>query len=159
MKELKPLPLTAENFKDYGSVLSITKGEPMADKVEFKYWGKVSHLKMGQVVSSGVLFGYMRELIVKSMERHLNTPEVLIAIEGDSIICIGKPSSRCNEIEDIQAFYIKQGDAFAMHNGTWHCVPYPINSHMCKFLVMFASETEANDLEVRDLPEAVRVFV
>ena len=156
--ELKALPLTQENFKDYGYVLDSTQEPPMADNAEFRYWGKVTKLKMGEVVSTGVLFGHMREPVVKSLERHLKTPEVMVAYEGDSLICVAKPMANSDKIEDVRVFVIKQGQAFAMHAGTWHWVPFPTNDKMCKFLVMFASETEANDMDVRNLPEEIRIF-
>ena len=44
-----------------------------------------------------------------------------------------------------------------MHAGTWHWVPVPVNREESKFLVVFASGTEAEDLEIRDLPDNIKV--
>ena len=159
MEEIKTVALTLENFKDYGQVLSISKGEPMADNVEFMYWGKVTELAMTEMVSTGILVCRKREGLIKSLERHTRTPEVLVALEGDSLICMAKPESvvGADRIEGIQAFYVRQGEALVMHAGTWHWVPIPVDREESKLLVVFASGTEAEDLEIRDLPATIKV--
>lgn len=159
MQEIKAVALTSENFEDYGQILSISKGDPMADTEEFAYWGKVTELTMTEKVSTGFLVCRKREGVVKSLERHVRTPEILIALEGDSLICMAKPESvvDIDLIEGIQAFRVRQGEAFVMHAGTWHWIPFPINQEESKFLVVFASGTEADDLEVRDLPDTIKV--
>lgn len=159
MQEIKAVALTSENFKDYGQVLSIRKGEPMADTEEFAYWGKIANLKMTEKVSTGLLVCRKREGAVRSLERHVRTPEILVALKGDSLICMAKPEAvgGADRIEGIQAFHVYQGEAFVMHAGTWHWIPFPINQEESKFLVVFASGTEADDLEVRDLADVIKV--
>lgn len=160
MIELKPIELTAGNFKDYGYVIGKGRENPMADNEEFKYWGKVSQLKMGDTVSTGVLIGHRRNPIIVKLERHVNTPEVLIALDGDSVICVAKPSSKgTDKIEGVQVFLVKQGDAFVMYEGTWHWIPVPVRSEDCKFLVVFASGTEDNDLVVKDLQDEIKISI
>ncbi len=157
MLQLKPIALTAENFAEYGRVISQGTGKPMADNEEYLYWGKVSELKMSETASTGVLVPKRREPVVSQLERHVKTPEILAALEGDSLLCVAKPSRKSDEIEGVQAFLVRQGDAFAMHPGTWHWVPFPINGETCKFLVTFASGTEDEDLVVKSLPEAIKI--
>lgn len=157
MKEIKAIELTAANFKDYGYIIHNTGAKADADNEEFTYWGKVSQLKMGGVTSTGILCCHQRELIIKKMERHVNTPEVLVAVEGDSLICLSRPSNKDDEIKDIKAFYLKQGSAVALNAGAWHWVPFPINCEMSKFIVVFTQGTEDNDLEIKDLDEKIRI--
>lgn len=159
MQEIKAVALTPENFKDYGQVLSISKGTPMADTEEFVYWGKVAELAMTGKVSTGFLVCRKREGVVNSLERHVRTPEILVALEGDSMICMARPESvsGTDQIERIQAFYVRQGEALVMHAGTWHWIPIPVDREESKFLVIFASGTEAEDLEVRDLSDTIKV--
>ena len=99
-------------------------------------------------------------MVVKCFERHINTIEVMVALEGDSIICVGKQSA-CEEeeIERVQAFYIKQGEGFVMNEGIWHWAPYPVNSMESKFLIMFKLGTEDNDLEVKHLSNEIKVNI
>jgi ureidoglycolate hydrolase len=159
MKDIKAVALTPENFKDYGQILSISNKEPMADNQEIAYWGKVTELAMTEMVSTGILVCRKREGLIKSLERHTRTPEILVALEGDSLICMAKPESvvSTNRIEGIQAFHVRQGEALVMHGGTWHWAPVPVNREETKFLVIFASGTEGEDLEIRELPNPIKV--
>ena len=157
MKRVKPAKLTSTSFKPYGYVISATKGKPLANNSELTYWTKVSLLKMGETVSTGVLFGHEREAVVRSLERHKKTPEVLVALEGDSVVCFAKPSSSHGRIRGIRAFYVRQGGAICMHTGTWHWAAFPVNVKKCKFLVLFAADTETSDLEIRNLPEEIGI--
>ena len=131
----------------------------MADTEEFAYWGKITELEMTEKVSTGFLVCRKREGVIKSLERHTRTPEILVALEGDSLICMARPESLsgADQIEGIQAFHVRQGEAFVMHVGTWHWVPFPISQEESKFLVVFASGTEADDLEVRDLADVIKI--
>ena len=157
---IKPGVLTLEVFKEYGHILNLSQGEPLASNEEITYWGKITELKMSQVISTGILYAHKRECTINSFERHVNTPEILVALEGDSIICFCKPSvsNISIDLNDARAFYIRQGDVIAMHPGTWHWAGFPQNCESSKFLVLFASGTEANDLEVRDLSEAIKIL-
>lgn len=161
MKAISAVALTPENFKEYGQVLSLRKGEPMADNEEFMYWGKVTELAMTEKVSTGFLVCHKREGLVKNLERHTSTPEIMVALEGDAVVCMAKPESivGADRIEGIQAFHVRQGQAFVMQVGTWHWVPYPVDGEKSTFLVVFASGTEADDLEVRELADVVKVRV
>lgn len=160
MVELRPVELTDESFKDYGHVISNGHGNPMGDNEEFIYWGKLSQLKINGTASTGVLIGHKREPVIDKLERHVNTPEVLVALDGESVVCVAKPSPVGTDIiEGMQVFYVKQGEAFAMYEGTWHWIPIPVNSEDCKFLVVFASGTEENDLEVKDLSEEIKISI
>jgi ureidoglycolate hydrolase len=157
MERIKLVKLTPTEFKPYGYVISSTKGKPLAKNRELTYWSKVSLLKMGKTVSTGVLLAHKREAVVKSLERHEKTPEVLVALQGDSIVCLGKPGAGPRKIRGVKAFYVRQGQAICMHPGTWHCMPFPVNVRKCKFLVLFATDTEMSDLETRDISEEMKV--
>ena len=121
------------------------------------YWSKVSLLKMGKTLSTGVLFGHERQAVVRSLERHKKTSEVLVALEGDSVVCFGKPASSPKKIRGIKAFYVRQGQAICIHTGTWHWAAFPINVKECKFLVLFAIDTETSDLEIGNLPKEIGI--
>ena len=156
---IKPLELTAESFKEFGSVLSSEVGAPAADNDEIKYWGKLSQFSLGSDVSTGIMYVKKRQPVLESFERHLQTPEMLVALEGDSVVCFAKKSPYgSDEIGEVKAFYIKQGDAFVMSPGTWHWAGYPKND-AAKFLVVFKYGTEEKDLEVKNVSEKVTVDI
>jgi len=159
MKKLTVVDLTPESFRGYGSVLSVSPGIPMADSEEITYWGKVAELEMGAHVSTGYLACKPRSGVLKQLERHLGTPEILVALRGDSVVCMARPSAPGSKgISGLQAFHVRQGQAFAMSPGTWHWAGFPTGKTEAVFLVVFASGTEGEDLEFTDLesPREVR---
>ncbi len=153
---IKPLEFNNENFGDFGYILSSPAGTPMAENEELIYWGRVTEFGMGSAISTGVLIVNKRPPVLKSFERHLSTPEILVATEGQSVICFAKPGSG-GEAKDVKTFLVKQGDAFVMHPGCWHWAGYPVGCDKAKLLVIFAKGTEENDLEIIDLAEEVEI--
>lgn len=150
MKTSKALEFTSKDFKDFGQLLSKTKVPALADNDEYTYWGKIGSLVFGEKASSGILLCHKRAFIGKSFERHEKTPEVLVALEGDSVLCLAKPAGQPTEVN---WFQIHQGDAFMLHTGTWHCIPFPIKTRECRFLVIFACGTEEGDLNYFNLTD------
>lgn len=157
MRTIKASKLTPAGFRPYGYVISTAKGKPFLDNDEVTCWSKVSLLEVGKTASTTLLFCHRRLPVVKKFERHMRSPEVLVGLDGDSVICVGKPSTGRGAIQGIRAFYLRQGDAIAMHAGTWHWPPFPVKAKQCKLLVLFSSRTEASDLKFRELPQEVRI--
>lgn len=155
--KIKAQALTQDSFDKYGAIISNSAAAPMADNTEITYWGKVSVLQMGEAASTGIMLAHHRQPIVTQMERHVKTPEILAAVEGDSVVCLAPPSYPGKEITDIKAFIIRQGDAVALHAGTWHWAGYPMQKKSAKFIVVFANGTEAEDLEIIDAPETIEI--
>jgi ureidoglycolate hydrolase len=154
---IKPVKLTAAAFKPFGSVIHKASGKPMARNTEITYWGGVARGAMGRSVSTGVLINHRRPLVVRAMERHVKTAEILAALEGDSVFCVARPSKRGSVIGKAACFRIRQGEAVMMVPGCWHWVPYPVGCRQSTFLVVFAEGTEARDLEVKALTEEIRI--
>jgi len=159
MEKVNVVDLTPQSFAGYGSVLSTGPGAPMADSQEITYWGKVAELEMGTRVSTGYMLCKPRAGVLQQLERHLRTPEILVALRGDSLVCMARPSAPGSAaISGVQAFHVRQGQAFVMAPGTWHWAAFPTGRAEALFLVVFASGTESTDLEFARLegPRAVR---
>jgi ureidoglycolate hydrolase len=157
MRTIKARKLTPAGFRPYGYVVSTAKGKAFLDNNEVTCWSKVSLLQLGKTASTTLLFCHKREPVVRKLERHVHSPEVLVGLDGDSVICVGKPSSGRGAIRGMRAFYLMQGDAIAMHAGTWHYAPFPVRAAQSKLLVLFSSRTEESDLKFRELPQEVRI--
>ncbi len=143
--------LSAEAFAPYGQVLTAYDGAPLAEDDVITYWGGVGVAAFDGPVSAGMLFGHPRRMATNKLERHLNTPEVLVALEGDAAVCVGEPG----EPDRLSAFIVRQGEAVALFKGTWHWTPFPTGERDCRFLVLFHAGTERDDLEIRELPEEI----
>ena len=82
------MPIASSSFKEYGQILSESRSTPSVDYDDFLYWAKVAELGLSSRVSTGVLICNDRDRTVDKMERHVGTPEILVALKGDGIVCM-----------------------------------------------------------------------
>jgi len=153
---IEQVDLNTEAFKPYGYIVSQPVEEPMADDEVITYWGRIAQTDIKNPVSFGLLHGHRRPLETNKLERHLDTPEVLVALRNDAVIICGKPSIG-DSVDELKAFRVKQGNALCLYSRTWHWTPFPLEGEECTFLVMFAGGTEDCDLEIKKLPHEVEV--
>lgn len=146
-----------ETLKGYGSLVSFPAIEPTGGDENFSFWDAVSKLEIpGGKVSVGFLTPKKRANTFQQMERHLQTPEMLVALKGDVVVPMAlanHPGKDKPEADKVAAFKIKQGTAVIMNTGVWHWVPYPIEVEEASLLVIFRQETPSTDLVVEALPE------
>jgi ureidoglycolate hydrolase len=142
---LIPIDLENSHFAPFGKVLSQT--DKKADTVNdaFHYWSGIAKLKMSDTVST--------------VEKHDRTPEILVALDNDAILCVAESSKEEKTVnpQSIRAFYIRKGDSLVMNAGTWHWAPVPVLKEESKFLVIFASGTEDSGTEIQELNEKVYI--
>jgi ureidoglycolate hydrolase len=156
MKKLKAYGLSDDTFTGYGLIISEPKKEPNTDNNAFKHWGNVAEVPIASgSIETGLLLCTKKNLSVDNVERHVNTPEILVVLEGDAIVVV---ALKGDEINDLRAFHIKCGEAIIMHAGTWHSVPVPVKNE-CKLLVLFKKGTGQSDLDVRKLFSEVEIEI
>ena len=99
-----------------------------------------------------------RPMQVSRMERHVRTPEILVAIEGDSVICLAPPQEPvAGKLTDMRAVRVKAGQVFILETGAWHWIPFPVAARPARFLVIFKQKTGENDLQFGALAETVSI--
>jgi ureidoglycolate hydrolase len=147
------LSMTEENINGYGHLLHVSKKEPVFDNNEFTFVADVMRFASEGSYTVGILTGHMREIKQEMVEKHGDTVEILVQLENDAVVFLGKPAPSGDEPGEIQAFEFKQGEAVALHEGVWHWVPYPKNSEHCKTLVIFKEGTSSNDCVIKKLDD------
>jgi ureidoglycolate lyase len=160
---MKAIELNEKNFSDYGKVLTIPaysdRNSAAADNEEITYWKRVACFQMPGKLSSGVMACHDRERIYRTVERHTNTPEILVALNGDIVFLAAESLPGENELVNPELFYMKKGQAIVFHPGTWHYAPFPINAEEAFLLVIFAEGTEDMDMDVMDIEDPIIVEV
>jgi len=149
--------LTKDSFKNYGKLLSEPKVTADAESEVFRFSADIDTFEIAGKTTVGVLEGKKREFTLSCLERHTETPEILFAIKGDSVLCVGDPRSNGDNVDGIRAFFMKQGDTVIMNKGTWHWVPFPVNVDVSLTQVIFKAETGANDMEMVVFPNAIEI--
>ncbi|HHT11200.1 MAG: ureidoglycolate lyase [Atribacterota bacterium] len=154
---MKPIIITEESIKGYGYLLSESKKDPILNNDHFKYISDVYKLIVDGEMTVGILIGRKREMVLKNLERHKETIEILVQLENDSVVFFAKQNDQKESIKDIKAFYFNSGQAVVLNKGTWHWGPFPITEPECKTLIVFKKGTSQNDCDIRDLEEGIKI--
>ncbi len=160
MSLLKPRELTKEGFGPYGTIIA-PPGDAVAaaDESHFAFYPVVSAEELsGSEMFANLVCKY-RPFILKKLERHLETPEMLCALSGDSLLCVAAPSANPEilSLDDVRVFTIRQSQAVLLKPGCWHWIPYPLQKGPSLFLLLFKDGTGDNDLEIAVLPEEYNI--
>jgi ureidoglycolate hydrolase len=126
---------------------------PEAGGEEYSYHQVLRPDELGESAIMAELVCRQRPLVLRTMERHLDTPEILAAMDGDMIVCAAAPGvdpARCTSA-GLRAFLVRRGQALWMDKGTWHWLPFPLGSARVTALLMFREGTGESDIEFRDL--------
>jgi ureidoglycolate hydrolase len=153
---IRAVPLTAKGFAPFGRILAPLPGrKPDADEAVFSFTSAALPRDLPDYAMIANLVCKPREFSVRKLERHTDTPEMLAALDGDSLLCVAPSSAdpaTCGP-EGITAFRINRGQAVLLGPGTWHWIPFPLLDKPSLFLLMLRNETGENDLEIVDLRE------
>ena len=163
--KLKVQELTAESFKDFGQVSIVPPAvKPEHSCEEYDWWPDVMVFDSikGQF---GVGFSRIKKtpLIQTRSERHMETPECLIAVGGDMYIIVGPPDypeepERLPDFSRFAAFKVKAGEAILMKPGVWHYACIPLKKEMYMYCI-FATETGEKDCYIVDFPEGKKLEI
>jgi len=157
--KLRVQELSAETFKEFGQVSvapPTVKPEHSCD--EYDWWSDV--MVFDSIKEKyGVGFSRIKKTPLRQTcsERHMSTPECLLAVNGDMYIIVGPPDypdepARLPDLSRFAAFKIKAGEAILMNPGVWHyaCIPLKDESYM---YCIFSTGTGDNDCTIVDFPD------
>jgi hypothetical protein len=127
--EVKAVPMTQPEWEPYGwipvSDLDPTDGH---HRLEFE-WNDV-HLNLiahyeDEISRSGDKFRCDRVF------RHLTHTQALMVINCNAVMAVAPPGTNLVDPESIlsvKAFALKPLQSFALHRGTWHWGPFPVDA-------------------------------
>jgi len=152
-------PLTIEKFKRYGQVVMPPEtAEPTIANDDLTYWKQQALVKIKGDIEIGVLKVKKHEMMFNEMEKHNETPEMLIGLDGDFVVPVAPPSEDIPSLEQIEAFHVKHGQAIIMDTDCWHGGPKPLDKNEVTILVIFKDNTSQNDLVLKELREPCRIL-
>lgn len=162
--ELKIERFSQAAFQDFGKVLAIPGDTPTYSDQRLDWWSTIGVLP-GSVVGDfevSLLTCRKRGMTFNSLERHVQSPELLLALDDDIISAfapardLDDPDAR-PALEDVRAFKIPQDQGFLVETGTWHLLPTCATKDECLMLVIFKRDTGANDLTFGQIEGAENV--
>jgi ureidoglycolate lyase len=145
VQEVKILPLeevSDKEFKPYGQIMGRETGEPNETLEILKYWTKNTDLgPENEKIDGGLLVCNKSGRKIKYLERHPQTAENFIIIEGECIFVMA-PTDNMKEKPDssrLKAFYMNGKIGASLHKGTWHWPPIPMGEFV-KFVLIRKGE-------------------
>lgn len=155
--EVKIFPLeevTEKEFAPYGQIMGKLKGEPYETIEVLKYWTANADLgPENEKVDGGLLLCNKSGRKVKYFERHVETTENFILIEGECIFVMAPAdnSKDAPDVSRVKAFYMNGSLGAALHKGTWHWPPIPLGE-TAKF-ILIRKGTLWDETQIKELGE------
>ncbi len=155
IKIVKIKKLTREAFAPYGEIIEIPNENPKMPTEEFNYWPKLGTMQVNGELQVGVSTFFKRPLRFSKMERHMDTQEIMIPLNGTIVI----PFRVCNDFnpqstpstDKIDVFAVDTLHGVILKRGIWHWTPMPLEDKT-SIVVIFNTGTERNDLYIHEFP-------
>lgn len=155
-----PVELSEKEFDRFGKILSGSDKEASCDDKDITYIQRIYASQM-ESLSTGLMTCKKREFILTKMEKHDNTPEIMVNLGGDAVLVLAEKdyNLKANNSSKIQAFWIKKGDAYVIYPGVWHFASYPIEKESVDYLIIFKDGTENIDMVNGELAEPLEIVI
>jgi len=153
--------LTAHSFSRFGQVVDVPKAPPLVERETVKYWGTLATFMIEGETEVGICVVKKDSDTFETMERHVQTPELLTPIKGDFVIPVAAPGNledpqETPSVKDVEAFYVHEEQAIMMDKGVWHWAPLPVGEE-ASFFVIFKKETAKRDMTIRKFKDGKRI--
>jgi ureidoglycolate hydrolase len=137
--------ISSSGFKNYGSAVTLPKGEPTSQGPDYKFWSDISDYHIDGETEIGICTVYKQEnQTIQGVERHLNTPEILIPIDAPFILPVLQDGKEKSELE---YFEVGIGEAVVINKAVWHGACMPVGKEESSYFVIFRKNTPHEDVE------------
>lgn len=149
--KIKAKKITNDNFGPFGKVVVGADGVPTSQSSDYKFWSDIMNYHINGETEVGICTVYKQPAnLINGMERHLNTPEILIPIDAPFILPLLNDKNKPDETD---AFIVDIGQAILINEKVWHGACIPIDKDECSYFVIFKRGTPHSDVEKAELPE------
>ena len=155
MRKIKVQPLTKEAFAPFGQYYDMVNPNGYALK------GEIHRFFPDRVVATqGLNVGYStvvvkkpEKMIIKQVEYHTRSCELLLPLNDDIILHLAPPSAGKPVPEETKAFLVPKNTLVKMNACVWHLAPLPKNAEEVSVMIILPECTYINDCIVVDLKE------
>jgi ureidoglycolate hydrolase len=149
MTEIQARRVSSDNFRPYGSIVSIPKGDPTSQSKEYRFWADIADYHIDGSTEIGLCTVYAQpHSDISGVERHIRTPEILIPVDAPFVVPLlldGRPDSA------VEAFHVEVGEAVVIHSGVWHGACLPVDAPQATYFVIFRKGTSHEDVSKKDI--------
>ncbi|ECK8875229.1 DUF4867 family protein [Salmonella enterica subsp. enterica] len=92
--------------------------------------------------------------LIKAVEFHKTTWEILMPLNDDAVIHVSPPSAGSVKTGDTQAFIVPARTLVRINSGVWHLAPLPVNKEELQVLIILPEATYIHDCFVKVLQKS-----
>ncbi len=160
MITIKAVPITAENFRPYGSFASMLYPRWYCFPGDATFYPDQVELNAhGTVAFSPLTVKKPERMIVTMAEYHNYTGEGVFVIDDDAVIHVAPPSNRVIVPEKTEAFIVPKGTMVKLNTGVWHLAALPVHNDVLHVMIVLPERVYANDCTVCEYPEDRQVEI
>ena len=119
----------------------------------------LDQIRKGEIPASifaGILcklkkFGKEEKIVIKSVEYHTTSPEMILPLNDDMIIHVAPASGGTPVPEWTKAFVVPKGTMVKINTAIWHLAPLPVKEDVLHAMIILPECTYANDCTVVEL--------
>ena len=157
---VKVIKAYQDKFQKYGQLVMLPDVPMPLGPREIQFWPRLARYHIEGETEVGICRCFERRRRIENLERHKETPEILISVDGDFLIPIAPANQAENEngrlaVRKIQILHIPSGVAVILARGIWHWAVWPHRRKSVTYQVIFKLGTPTADCEKRDLVEPV----
>ena len=151
VKQLKITNLeevSKEEFAPYGQIWGREEGEPLEVLETLQFYAYEAKLEPAvEMVETGLLVCNEKSRKIRYFERHPETSETFIPIEGQCIFVMapGNEGEAKPDFNRIKAFYLNGNLGVALPAGNWHWPPIPLGKQVKLLLLRKGSNSDPCD--------------
>jgi ureidoglycolate hydrolase len=146
--EIKVQELTEGNFKKFGKAILVPENtKPDMTGESWECWYPISKLIQNIDFYFGIVLSQPGSLTVEYLERHLDRPEYVIALDNPVIQVVGLTSTVETQAPDsrqTQAFLIEPGQSVMINPGVWHSASLAIGNVASKYMFLLGAPTNGS---------------
>jgi ureidoglycolate hydrolase len=153
MSALTLEPLTSESFGPFGKVLSKPAAAAQAEGAGWSWWAEIAALPAdGRRWAFGYLTLEPVPLTIDWAERHLRSPEVVLASSADVAVYVAPSGTDEPSLSALRAFRVPAGAGVVLDTGVWHGAPFTLDGRTSAFVLLLEG-TGRDDVTVVRFPD------
>ena len=155
MREVVIQNLTRESFAPFGTYYDMKNpsGLSLNGELHRFFPDRLSEAYPERLGFSSILVKKPAEMLIKQVEHHFTTPELILPLNDDMIIHVSPATADYPNVSQTKAFLVPCGTLVKIATAIWHLVPLPVNGDMLSAMIVLPETVYARDCPVISLKE------
>ena len=161
MQKIKARYINAEEFKEFGTFYDMSNptGYGLKGEIHQFFPDRITVNSLNPIAFSPITVKKEDVRIIKAVEYHTTTPELILPLNDDMIIHVAPASAGTVIPEFTKAFIVPQGTMVKINTAIWHLAPLPLKEAELVAMIVLPECTYVNDCTVVELKEEEKMEI